>query len=213
MAIESEAATALFSSLSELLRNTRALGHRSKDLGATGTALGVLKVLSRGDARPGDLAMALHVVPSVISRTIAPLEQDGLVERKVDPQDARASLIGLTPLGGERLSRVQQVYVQQLREILDSWTDDEAAQAASLLVRLDDALSGYSQSETHRRELSEALLPPRRPATPPPDPARASADAPTPDNAAPSDAAGAPSAPRDAAPVPAAPHHTEQVSA
>lgn len=159
MAIGQEAAVELFSSLSELIRSTRALGHRSKDMGATGTALGVLKSLRHGDARPGDLATALHVVPSVISRAIAPLEQDGLVERKVDPADARASLLGLTTLGRQRLSRVQQVYVQQLRETFASWTDAEAEQAAALLARLDEALTGYTAQESHRRQLTEALSP------------------------------------------------------
>jgi DNA-binding MarR family transcriptional regulator len=191
LTIGHDAAVELFSSLSELIRTSRALAHRSKDLGATGTALGVLKTLRDQDARPGDLATALHVVPSVISRTIAPLEQEGLVERKVDPLDARASLLGLTTLGRERLSQVQQVYVRQLRQTFDSWTDEEAEQAVTLLARLDDALSTYSQSDSHRRQLSEALLNTPEPMTPEPM---------TPE-------------PKASAPTATDPHHREQVSA
>jgi DNA-binding MarR family transcriptional regulator len=159
MAIGTQTAVELFSSLSELLRTTRAIGQRSRDFGATGTALGILRTLNHGDARPGDLAVGLHVVPSVISRTVVPLEHEGLVERKVDPDDARASLLGLTELGRNRLREVQQVYVQQLCQTLQSWDDDEAEEAARLLGRLEEALAGYRQPEIHRRQLSEALLP------------------------------------------------------
>lgn len=158
MAIGQEAAVELFSSLTTLLRTTRAQGQRTGELGATGTALGVLKTLQLGDARPGDLAASLQVVPSVISRVVAPLEQEGLVERKADPGDARASLLGLTDLGRSRLRQVQEVYVEQLRQAFDSWTDDEAHQATAVLVRLEQYLSSYAAPEGHRQQLSEAML-------------------------------------------------------
>jgi len=155
--IDNQAAVALFGSLTDLLRTARAVGQRNGGAGATGTALGVLKTLSLGDARPGDLAQGLRVVPSVITRAIAPLEQDGLVERKPDPADARATLLGLTDLGRERLRSVQQVYVHQLQQSFDSWTSDEAEQAAAVLGRLKHSLADYQQPEMHRRQIADAL--------------------------------------------------------
>jgi DNA-binding MarR family transcriptional regulator len=157
MTIGQKSAYELYGSLSGLLRTARALGQHRRDFGATGTSLGVLKTLSRGDVRPGDLATALHVVPSVISRVIAPLEQEGLVERKVDPEDRRASLLGLTERGSHRLAQVQQVLVEQLSQTLESWSDDEVEQAAAVLNRLEAALSGYEQPDAHRRQLDDAL--------------------------------------------------------
>jgi DNA-binding MarR family transcriptional regulator len=157
MPIGHKSAVELYGSLSELLRTARALGQHGREFGATGTPLGVLKALRHGDVRPGDLATTLHVVPSVISRVIAPLEQDGLVERKVDPEDRRASLLGLTELGSRRLSQVQQVLVEQLSQTLESWTDDEVEQASVVLNRLEAALSGYQQPDVHRRQLHDAL--------------------------------------------------------
>ncbi|MET1006475.1 MAG: MarR family transcriptional regulator [Propionibacteriaceae bacterium] len=159
MAIEPKTAVELFGSLSALLRTTRAIAQRGRESGATSTSLGVLKTLQHGDLRPGDLATGLHVVPSVISRAVAPLEQEGLLERKVDPADARASLLGLTDLGRERVERVQRVFVDQLSQTLDGWTDDEAAQAAAVLFRLEQAFSSYRQPDSHRHQLTEALLP------------------------------------------------------
>ena len=155
--IDKQAAVALLGSLTDLLRTARATGQRNGAAGATGTALGVLKTLNVGDARPGDLAQALRVVPSVITRAIAPLEQDGLVERKPDPADARATLLGLTDLGRERLRSVQEVYVHQLQQSFDSWTSDEAEQAAAVLGRLQHSLADYQQPEVHRRQIADAL--------------------------------------------------------
>ena len=157
MTIGQKSAVELYGSLSGLLRTARALGQHTRDFGATGTSLGVLKGLRHGDVRPGDLATALHVVPSVISRVIAPLEQEGLVERKVDPEDRRASLLGLTELGSQRLAQVQQVLVEQLTQTLASWTDDEVEQASVVLNRLEASLSGYQQPDSHRRQLHDAL--------------------------------------------------------
>jgi DNA-binding MarR family transcriptional regulator len=157
MAIGQEAAVELYGSLSALLRTSRALAQRSREYGAAGTALGVLKTLRDGATRPGDLATGLQVDPSVISRAVVPLEDEGLIERSVDQQDGRATLLGLTDRGRARLSEVQQVYVEQLRQTLGTWSDDEAENAARLLARLEQALGDYRQSDAHGRQLSEVL--------------------------------------------------------
>jgi DNA-binding MarR family transcriptional regulator len=158
--ISQDAAGEVLSSLSGLLRTSRSISQRTRDLGATGTALGVLKVLEQGDARPGDLAATLHVDPSVISRAVAPLEQEALVVRKVHPGDARASLLGLTALGRSRSRQVQQIYIAQLRQTLSGWSDREAEEATAVLQRLDQALTGYQHSESHHQALTEALTSP-----------------------------------------------------
>jgi len=165
MAIGHDTALELYGSLSALLRTSRALGQRSREYGAAGTALGVMKALRQGVARPGDLAGWLHVDPSVISRAVVPLEQEGLVERTVDRQDARAALLALTDRGRARLTEVQHVYVEQLRQTLDTWSDEEADAAARLLTRLEQALGDYQQPEAHRRQLSEVLTSNGPPAT------------------------------------------------
>jgi DNA-binding MarR family transcriptional regulator len=54
-------------------------------------ALGVLEV--RGAIRCGQMAAALAVDPSVVSRQLASLTQLGLVERHPDPADGRAELV------------------------------------------------------------------------------------------------------------------------
>ncbi len=67
----SDEAAALLGAVSRLVRTSRSISHRrTQSLGPSGTPYAVLKTLSGCDARPGDLAAALSVSPSVISRAL-----------------------------------------------------------------------------------------------------------------------------------------------
>ncbi len=153
MTVSREQAAELLGALSSLARTLRAQSIRDRELGGSGTGHALLKTLDRGDTRPGDLALALQVDPSVISRAAAPLEQAGLIERKPDPADARAALLGLTDRGRQRLAALQEVILERLIATLHDWSDDDIRVAGALLTRLDDALVGYSPS-TDRRLLT-----------------------------------------------------------
>lgn len=137
-----DAAANVLASMVHLIRTTRALAHRQTDgLVIAGTPLGILKKLAVGDARPGDLACGLQIAPSVVSRAVVPLEKAGLVERRPDPADARAWHLTLTDLGRERL-RERQAYVnEQFAEIFTSWDPADVAQLATLMHRLDLAIT------------------------------------------------------------------------
>jgi DNA-binding MarR family transcriptional regulator len=49
--------------------------------------------------RPSDLAAELELTASGVTRAVLPLEKRGIVARRADAGDARASLIALTPAG------------------------------------------------------------------------------------------------------------------
>ncbi len=135
-------AAELMSALTQLMRTSRATAHRqSQSLGPSGTPLGLLKALRDGDARPGDLATRLCVAPSVVSRAVVPLEASGLIERRHDPDDARAWRLGLTALGAARLSEVQAAYVERLTELLSPWDEHDIAEAARLMTLLEQTLA------------------------------------------------------------------------
>jgi len=53
--------------------------------------------------RPTELAKDLHLTASGVTRALLPLEKRGIVERRKDAADARASLALLTPAGRELL--------------------------------------------------------------------------------------------------------------
>lgn len=52
-----------------------------------------------GGTRPTDLAQALEVSASGVTRAVLPLEKRGIVRRHPDPADARVSRVALTAAG------------------------------------------------------------------------------------------------------------------
>jgi DNA-binding MarR family transcriptional regulator len=60
-----------------------------------------------GSCRVGDLAARLLVEPSHVTRQVAGLQAQGLVERSPDPDDRRARNITITPEGSAVLVRLR----------------------------------------------------------------------------------------------------------
>jgi DNA-binding MarR family transcriptional regulator len=137
----------LLSAVLVLVRTARAVGHRrTQALGPSGTPYAVLKTLASCDARAGDLATALGVSPSVISRALVPLEQAGLIERRHDADDARAWRLTLSDLGRQTLEEQHAEYVGLFAESLADWDDEELRTATKALTRLEQVISQHGDS-------------------------------------------------------------------
>jgi len=125
-----------------LVRFGRALKARSGDWGHAAhdltrgdiVTLGVLE--SRGSTRPGQIAAALNVDPSVISRQLVTLSRLELITRGTDPEDGRAELITITPQGRERLVRAREAMCLALADRLGHWDLDEIARATAMVEDL-----------------------------------------------------------------------------
>lgn len=89
--------------------------------------------------RAADLADALHVHKSTISRAVAALERMSLVRRSPDPDDGRAQVITADPAGRERLEAYRRQSHEWLAQLLSDWEPDELRTFAALLGRLNDA--------------------------------------------------------------------------
>lgn len=139
-----DALEGLIDALADLTRRHRNLTVRvARESGLPAAQVAVLASVARlGEPRIAELAEDLHVDPSVISRHVSPLEQDGRVERRQDPADARAALIRLTPRGEEALATVRDLRRCHLEAVLADWPDDDVAGLTDVLgtvVRLLDA--------------------------------------------------------------------------
>jgi len=88
-----------------------------------------------GGRRPTELAHELHLTASGVTRALLPLERRGIVERRKDPSDARASLAVLTRAG---------------RELLDEALEEAGERASRLLRRIN-----VGQSKQLQRLLEE----------------------------------------------------------
>jgi DNA-binding MarR family transcriptional regulator len=142
------------SALSSLIRAGRSIARqRQAQLGASSTPLAILKALATqpGDDRPGDLAHATGVAPSVVSRALTHLEEDGLVVRHRDVADARACHISLTDEGRSQLAAISDQYAELLDDALTDLPDEDVVRLPNLLRTLEQAL----------RRAGERALPPR----------------------------------------------------
>jgi DNA-binding MarR family transcriptional regulator len=88
-----------FALLIDLAERLRAFFDAAAErVGLTGAQAHVLMRLE-APTRMGDLAEAKTCDPSSVTAMVRRLERDGLVQRVVDPTDARARLVQLTPAG------------------------------------------------------------------------------------------------------------------
>lgn len=159
---------AVVSAVASLVRTGKAVARSRQDhLGATGTPLAVLRALSRagGEDRPGDLALATGVAPSVVSRVLARLEEDGLVDRHRDEEDARACHISLTDEGRGILEAIQDDYRTVLGAALAELSDDDVERIPPLLGRLEQAIVRAAERRASRDLLGTAGQTLHHPAT------------------------------------------------
>jgi DNA-binding MarR family transcriptional regulator len=136
--------------LSKLFRRARStsmsLARRvHPDMDAAGYALISQIELGIADDRPGarasEVALALGLDKSTVSRGIAQLEGLGLVERIPDPDDGRARLLRLTPEGADRFGSIRAHRQAEFEAILARWDPTDLEDMAHLLGQLNNDLA------------------------------------------------------------------------
>jgi DNA-binding MarR family transcriptional regulator len=82
------------------------------------------------------LADELGLTSGTVSVRIDRLAAEGLVERRVDPDSKRSTLIALTSAGRDRFERVAPVHLANERRLLAALSDAQQSQLADLLRKL-----------------------------------------------------------------------------
>jgi len=72
-----------------------------------------------GEIKPSALALAFETTRSNVSHCISSLESRGLVQRKIDPEDARAVRLVLRPQGKRQAARVVGILDKLQRRLED----------------------------------------------------------------------------------------------
>ncbi|MFC5909017.1 MarR family winged helix-turn-helix transcriptional regulator [Streptacidiphilus monticola] len=86
------------------------------------------------------LAESMGVDSSTVTRQVAPLVEAGLVERVPNPDDGRAVLLELSPLGRKRLEEVRASRQEMIGRLTEGWTPQDREQFCELLTRFNDAI-------------------------------------------------------------------------
>lgn len=99
-----------------------------------------LLLLSRAEGnsmRRVDLAEALHLSASGVTRLLEGLERQGLVEKAVCPTDGRVNYAVLTQAGKRKLAQASGAHLAAVRAVFEErYTRSELATLAELLGRL-----------------------------------------------------------------------------
>ena len=129
-----------------LVRVARAVGRLDLPGQAAGVSLGkeaywmLVRVDEFGPMRSSDLAAALKVDASAISRQTHKLVAAGLLERTIDQVDGRACLLTVSERGREAMAEAVSFRRTQLAELLKEWSDRDRGHLTTLLDRLADDL-------------------------------------------------------------------------
>jgi len=112
------------------------LGHRMSKSGVDRSTIVLLKTMVViGPSRSSELAAAVHSDPSTVSRQIAALVRDGLVERRADPEDGRASVLAPTDAGIHLLEEQRRRLGLALARVVRDWEPDDVSRFLELLER------------------------------------------------------------------------------
>ncbi|MFF0608203.1 MarR family winged helix-turn-helix transcriptional regulator [Nocardia tengchongensis] len=110
----------------------------------------LFQLIHGGPKRSGALAEDLYSDASTISRQVAGLVKRGLIERRADPADGRASVLDVTDAGRTVAAQIRARRNDSLRGMLTDWAPAERESFAALLHRFVD---GYE--ETRQRMLAD----------------------------------------------------------
>jgi DNA-binding MarR family transcriptional regulator len=108
-------------------------------------------IANEGPLRASDVAECLHSDPSTVSRQVAALVKDGLLERRADPADGRASLLALTAKADSVLAEHDQLRVEHFARVLDGWSDTDLRRFATMLRRFTEAYETENGTWIHER--------------------------------------------------------------
>lgn len=115
-----------------------ALGHIKGITFSEHRLLAAIHQSPNGSGSRVDLARAVGLTPSGVTRALRPLEKLGMVETIRDDRDARRSLASLTPQGEELLADADGVLADAMESMpgaLDL-TDDQAIELIDTLNKL-----------------------------------------------------------------------------
>jgi DNA-binding MarR family transcriptional regulator len=123
--------------LSRRLRSTAA----ARDAGLTPTAISLLLTVARiGRVRLSELAESEGINPTMLSRVIAGMVQDGLLTRSSDEGDRRAAWVETTAAGRRLAERMRRERTRAVNDALEALSEADRGRIDRALPAL-EALS------------------------------------------------------------------------
>jgi DNA-binding MarR family transcriptional regulator len=135
-------AAALFTVLSSLQRA------RQKGDAATLALLNI--IAAHPNVRPSDIASALGVNQSSITRQMQKFEQRRLVRLSADPEDGRSCRILLTAAGRYEMRRLQSIGLDRFALFVQDWDARDVQKLTQLLARFEMSKAAAGPRDAQR---------------------------------------------------------------
>lgn len=134
--------------LTALMSVSRAMRQRQADDAVDPGTFWLLKTISHGGPlRITELASVTHLDTSTVSRHVAQLERNGLVQRTPDPADGRAQLVAISAAGQQQLDEAFRRRRQILENTLDGWASEDITEFERLLSKFVDGIDSHLPAE------------------------------------------------------------------
>ena len=115
---------------------------------ADSTALAILgSAAQRDNVRPSEVANALGVHQSSITRQVRSLETAGYVTLVEDPADHRSCFIRITDSGRIEVDRLNQIGLERFAAFVDGWDAGEVRELGRMLSKLEAAIHDVKRRE------------------------------------------------------------------
>lgn len=101
----------------------------------------LLHILKRNPSiNQKDFAEKVHVRPQSLGEMLGKMEENGLIVRKKDPADGRATLVEMTPAGEALEQEHHEKVFQEIKARYSALTDEELAEYLRLTRIINDTL-------------------------------------------------------------------------
>jgi DNA-binding MarR family transcriptional regulator len=106
----------------------------------------LFRLATSGPMRSSALAESVQADPSTVSRQVAALVRAGLIERRADPDDGRATLLVLTDSGHTQHQRHLDRRDVHYAQMLAHWSVADRNTFAELIARFTDDFDTYKSA-------------------------------------------------------------------
>jgi len=126
---------------------------RARQFGISRAQWAVLIRIERTEGlKQSELAELLDLQPISLTRLLDRLADNGLIERRADPNDRRANRLFLTPAAKPLLGRLSELGADMMETVLDGLDDRSIERMLKQLVALKDNLRRAINANTQPQE-------------------------------------------------------------
>ena len=98
-----------------------------------------------GDVRVSHLRDAMSMTMQAVSQFVRTLEEKGMVQREIAPNDRRVTLVTVTPKGKQILEDSQQHFNHMLDRLIQQYGPEELEKLIQMLDRLCSTIRGLKE--------------------------------------------------------------------